>query len=157
MYLVTDGTGCGFEQFLSDHARLLARLPAWAVDAIGAGAVHGLPACQQVFEAFVAGATPSTGTQLADLQWFFETRRLVDAGQLGSLSVADLNRFRDARAQFRAPAIASLYTRWLLHGDAVFAHEAAGSSPRAAVHPGQLVTEQLAGQYEQFGELAGVV
>ena len=156
MYLVTDDTGRGFEQFLSDHARLLARLPAWTVDALGAGAVHGLPACHQVFEAFVAGATPSTGTQLADLQWFFETRRLVDGGQLGSLSVADLNRFRDARATFGAPAIASLYARWLLQGDAVFARAAVGASSLAA-RPGQLVTEQLAGQYEQFGELAGVV
>ncbi len=156
VYLVTDDTGRGFEQFLSDHARLLARLPAWTVDALGAGAVHGLPACHQVFEAFVAGATPSTGTQLADLQWFFETRRLVDGGQLGSLSVADLNRFRDARATFGAPAIASLYARWLLQGDAVFARAAVGASSLAA-RPGQLVTEQLAGQYEQFGELAGVV
>ncbi len=156
VYLVTDDTGRGFEQFLTDHARLLARLPAWAVDAVGAGAVHGLPACQQVFEAFVAGTTPSTGTQLANLQRFFETRRLVEAGQLGSLSVADINRFRDARAKFGAPAIASLYARWLLHGDAVFARAAAGSSP-IAVRPGQLVTEQVPGQYAQFGALAGVV
>jgi hypothetical protein len=157
MYLVADDTGRGFEQFLTDHARLLARLPAWTVDAIGAGAVHGLPACQQVFEAFVTGAVPSARTQRADLDWFFETRRLVDAGQLGNLSVADLNRFRDARATFGAPAIASLYARWLLHGDAVFADETAASSPRAAVHAGHLVTEQLAGQYAQFGELAGIV
>ena len=156
VYLVTDDTGRSFEQFLTDHARLLARLPAWAVDAVGAGAVHGLPACQQVFEAFVAGATPSTGTHLADLPWFFETRRLVDAGQFGGLSVAEINRFRDARAQFRAPAIASLYARWLLHGDAVFAQAAGGSSP-PAVHPGHLVTEQVPGQYAQFGALAGVV
>ena len=157
VYLVTDGTGCGFEQFLSDHAPLLARLPAWAVDAVGAGAVHGLPACQQVFEAFVLRAVPSTRTQFADLPWYFATRRLVDAGQFGSLSVAEINRFRDARAQFRAPAIASLYARWLLHGDAVFAQEAAPSSPGATTHVGHLVTEQLPGQYTQFGALAGVV
>ena len=156
VYLVTDDTGRGFEQFLTDHARLLARLPAWAVDAVGAGAVHGLPACQHVFEAFIAGATPSTATHLAELQWFFETRRFVDAGQLGSLSVADLNRFRDARATFAAPAIASLYARWLLHGDAVFMRAGVGSLS-IAVRPGQLVTEQVPGQYTQFGALAGVV
>ncbi len=155
-YLVTDDTGRGFEQFLCDHARLLARLPAWAVDAVSAGAVHGLPACQQVFKAFVAAAPPSTATQRADLQWLFETRRFVDAGQLGSLSVANINRFRDARATFGAPAIASLYARWLLDGDAVFTRAPAGSS-RNPVRPGQLVTEQLPGQYAQFGELAGVV
>jgi hypothetical protein len=32
---------------------------------------------------------------MPDVQWFFETRRLVDAGQLGGLSVADINRFRE--------------------------------------------------------------
>ena len=126
------------------------------MDAVGAGAVHGLPACQQVFEAFVAGATPSTGTQLADLQWFFETRRLVEAGQLGSLSVADINRFRDARVKFGAPTIASLYARWLLHGDAVFARAAAGASS-IAVRAGQLVTEQVPGQYAHFGAFAGAI
>jgi hypothetical protein len=38
----------------------------------------------------------------------------------------------------------------------VFTRAPAGSS-RNANHPGQLLTEQLPGQYAQFGELAGVV
>jgi hypothetical protein len=153
VYLVTDETGRGFEQFLSDHARLLARLPAWAVDAVGGGAVNGLSACRRVFEAFMA---PASATHLADLRWFFDVRRLVDAGEFASLSVTDINRFRDARARFGTPAIANLYARWLLQGDAVFAPSGSGPSP-SAVSLGQLVTEQVVGQYEQFGALAGIV
>jgi hypothetical protein len=91
-----------------------------------------------------------------DVQWFFKTRRLVEAGQLGGLSVADINRFRDARTKFSAPAIARLYARWLLEGERAFAGPAAdGSSPAARV--GQLVMEQVPRQYTQFGALAGVV
>ena len=114
-----------------------------------------MSACQQVFQAFVAGTAPPTPTDLTDLQWFFETRRLVEAGQLGGLSVADLNRFRDARATFSAPAIASLYARWLLEGESALARPAADRSSTARV--GQLVIEQVHGQYAQFAALAGVV
>ena len=49
----------------------------------------------------------------------FETRRLVEVGQVGSLSVADISRGRNALATLSAPAIASLSARWLLHCDAV--------------------------------------
>jgi hypothetical protein len=156
VHLVTDETGRGFEQFLIDHARLLARLPAWAIDAVGAGPVDGLSACQQVFQAFTAGAAAPTSGDLTDVQWFFETRRLVDAGQLGGLSVADLNRFRDARSKFNAPAIARLYARWLVDGDGALSRPAADRSSTAA-RPGRLVIEQLPGQYAEFAALAGVV
>ena len=156
VHLVTDDTGRGFEQFLIDHARLFARLSAWTIDAVGAGAVDGLSACQKVFQAFVAGTARPMPTDLADVQWFFETRRLVEAGQLGGLSVADLNRFRDARAKFSAPAIASLYARCLLEGDTAFARPVA-DGPSTAAGSGQLVTERVPGQYAQFAALAGVV
>ena len=156
VHLVTDETGRGFEQFLIDHARLLARLPAWAIDAVGAGPVDGLSACQQVFQAFMVGAAAPTSGDLTDVQWFFETRRLVDAGQLGGLSVADLNRFRDARSKFNSPAIARLYARWLVDGDGAFSRPAADGSSTAA-RPGRLVTEQMPRRYAQFAELAGVV
>lgn len=156
VHLVTDGTGRGFEQFLIDHARLLARLPAWAIDAIGAGPVDGLSACRQVFQAFTVGAAAPTSGDLTDVQWFFETRRLVDAGQLGGLSVADLNRFRDARSKFNAPAFARLYARWLVDGDGALSRPTA-DRPSAAARPGRLVIEQLPGQYAEFAALAGVV
>ena len=154
VHLVVDDTGRAFEQFLIDHARLFARLPAWAVDAIGAGAVDVLSACQQVFTSFVADRARPTPTDLMDVQWFFKTRRLVEAGQLGGLSVADINRFRDGRANFSAPAIARLYARWLREGERAFAGPTAdGSSPAARV--GQLVMEQVPGQYTQIRRAVG--
>jgi hypothetical protein len=156
VHLVTDETGRGFEQFLVDHARLFARLPAWAIDAVGAGPVDGLSACQGVFEAFVAGTTGPTPRDLTDVRWFFETRRLVDAGQFGGLSVADLNRFRDARSKFNAPAVTLLYARWLVEGDGVLSRPAADSSSTVA-RSARLVIEQMPGQYAQFAALAGVV
>jgi len=131
-------------------------LPAWAIDAVGAGPVDGLSACQQVFQTFMAGTAASTPGDLTDVQWFFETRRLVDAGQLGGLSVADLNRFRDGRSKFSAPAIAGLYARWLVEGDRALSRPAADGSSTVA-RSGRLVTEQMPGQYAQFAALAGIV
>jgi hypothetical protein len=156
VHLVIDNTGRAFEQFLVDHARLFARLPAWAVDAVGAGAVDGLSACQHVFTSFVADRARPTPTELMDWQWFFQTRQLVEAGQLGGLSVADINRFRDARATFSTPAMASLYARWLLHGEGVLAHPNGRDSSTAA-RVGQLVMERLPDPYAQFAALPGIV
>jgi hypothetical protein len=71
-------------------------------------------------------------------------------------SVADLNRFRDARSKFNAPIIARLYARWLVEGDGALRRPAADGLSTAA-RPGRLVIEQLPGQYAQFAALAGVV
>ena len=157
VHLVTDETGRGFEQFLSDHARLLARLPAWAVDAVGAGPVDGLSACQQVFQAFMAGAAAPTPGDLTDVQWFFETRRLVDAGQLGGLSVADLNRFRDARSEVqrtrRSPV--SMRAGWS-NGDGALSRPAA-DGPVDAARPWTPVGRANAGSYSAIRRAGGVV
>ena len=115
-----------------------------------------MSACQQAFQAFTAGAAAPTSGDLTDVQWFFETRRLVDAGQFGGLSVADLNRFRDARSKFNAPAVARLYARWLVDGDGALSRSAADRSSTAA-RPGRLVIEQMPGQIREFAALAGVV
>jgi hypothetical protein len=156
VHLVTDETGRGFEQFLRDHARLFARLPAWAIDAVGAGVVNGLSACRHAFHAFVADSARPTRGNLTELRWFFETRRLVEAGEFGGLSVPDLNRFREARARFSAPTIARLYARWLIEGEEAFAPAAVDGSSTAA-RAGQLLIAQLPDQYTQFAALAGVV
>jgi hypothetical protein len=47
--LVTDTTGRGLEQFIHDHRRLFAWLPAWTVIAVGPSPV-GLLACESTFQ-----------------------------------------------------------------------------------------------------------
>src|SRR5258708_14026660 len=68
--LVTDTTGPGLEQFLTDHRRLFASLPAWTVVAASPGPV-GLHACEAALQRYGQQSTPSVPAATDDLAWFF--------------------------------------------------------------------------------------
>jgi hypothetical protein len=53
LYLVTDHSGRGFEQFLHECTGLFRRLPAWTVVAVGPPNVQGLTACEPVFARYL--------------------------------------------------------------------------------------------------------
>lgn len=148
VYLVTDATGRGLEQFLADHARLFASLPAWTVVAIGSSA-QTLATCEAVF----GRVRPQTATSAADdLRTFFRTRDLVDRAELATLSVAAIDRFRTLREQFNTPTFDALYMDWRQRGEAALA-SCRGPAVRSV---GQLVTDMLPFDYSQFGSLPGV-
>ena len=87
VYLATDDTGHGLEQFLQDHVRLFSALPAWSVVAVCPRGLNGLPACRTVFDRFAATTwRPVTAEGLDDVQWFFAARQLVESGDLRTLS-----------------------------------------------------------------------
>jgi hypothetical protein len=64
-------------------------------------------------------AVTSGGPDPDDLRWLFRARQAVDCGDLRDLSVADLDRFRDARHRWRTAPIVRLYGAWQRDGDAV--------------------------------------
>ena len=110
VYLVNDDTGHGLEQFLQDHVRLFSALPAWSVVAVCPRGMSGLAACRTVFDRFAATTwQPAPQDGIGDLRWFFATRQLVEGGDLRSLSVADLDRFREARRRFTGARMEALY------------------------------------------------
>jgi hypothetical protein len=53
VYLVTDHSGRGFEQFLVDHSGLFNQLPAWTIVAIAPPHIQGLTACEPVFARYL--------------------------------------------------------------------------------------------------------
>jgi hypothetical protein len=154
--LVTDTTGRMFEQFLRDHGRLFAWLPAWTVVAIGPRPV-GLHACEGAFQRYrrrpVETVSASTDD---DLVWFFRTRHAVDRGDLTGLSVTDIDRFRTLREAFRRPVFDELYLAWQRDGDAVLASSAAAARHHGMRSVGTLVTELLPFDYSQFGSRPGI-
>ena len=155
VYLVNDATGRGLEQFLHDHVRLLGALPAWAVVAVCPRGLDGLPACRMVFTRFVSTTWRSPGDGLPDTRWFFATRRRVESGDLRTLSVADLDRFREARRGFASARMEALYGAWLTNGDRALDH-ADAPEPVMRVPVVQLVERELPSTYSQFGSLPGV-
>ena len=153
--LVTDTTGHTLEQFLRDHRRLLAWLPAWSVIAIGESPT-GLLACEAAFQRFRAQSTATVSASRDDLAWFFQTRHAVDQGDLTGLSVTAIERFRTLREAFRRPIFDELYLEWQRHGDAALASLAAPTPHHAMRSVGTLVTELLPFDYSQFGSLPGI-
>ncbi len=152
VYLATDTTGRAFGQFLDDHVRLLAHLPAWAV-AVGSHRPAGLLMCRTVFDRFMAKVSrPVSGQDVADLQWFFVASQKVDRRDMRDLRVADLDRFRDLRERFAGAEFRALYSAWCSAGDAVF------QRPNVFAHVtcGQLITHLLPSSYTRFGLLPGV-
>jgi hypothetical protein len=150
--LVTDTTGRMLEQFLRDHGRMFAWLPAWTVVAIGPSPT-GLRACEVAFERYLRRPmeTVSASTD-DDLGWFFRTRHAVDQGDLTGLSVTAIDRFRTLREAFRRPVFDELYLAWQRDGEAVLASSGA-SAHHGMRSVGTLVTELLHFDYTQFGSL----
>jgi hypothetical protein len=153
--LVTDSTGRGLEQFLKDHGRLFAWLPAWTVIAISANPT-ALLACEATFQRHVQQPTATASASTEDLAWFFTTRQAVDQGDVSGLSVAAIDRFRTLREAFRRPIFDELYLSWRREGDAALVRHAASVRQPALRSVGTLVTELLPFDYSQFGSLPGV-
>jgi hypothetical protein len=156
VYLVNDETGHGIEQFLHDHVRLFGALPGWVVDAVCPRGLNGLPACRIAFSRFVSTTwQPAGGEGMPDVRWFFATRQRVEGGDLRALSVADLDRFREARVGFASARLEALYGAWLTHGDRALDH-ADAVRPVMAAPITQLVERELPSTYSQFGSWPGV-
>ena len=156
VFLVNDDSGHGLQQFLHDHVRLFSGLPAWSVLAVCPRGLNGLPACRAAFDRFASTAwqpTPPTG--MADVRWFFAARKLVESGDFRSLSVADINRFRDARPRFASAQLEALYGAWLAHGERAF-DRGTSPAPDRPVLAAQLVLRELPSTYSQFGSFPGV-
>jgi hypothetical protein len=154
VYVATDGTGREFEQFLGDHARLLACLPAWTVIATGSSAM-ALATCEVVFERIRQRFVPPAAVGVEDLRDLCTTRQRLDCGDLAHVSVADIDRYRTLRDQLAGTTFDALYAKWCRQGELALA-TFASNDRRPSQSRGQLVIERLPFDYKQFGSLPGV-
>jgi len=157
--LVTEPNVQSFTRFLWDHRGLLTRLPAWAIDLICPPATVDLRAFTSAFEAFVTGASRPPAIAATgggdDVRWYFKTRRAVEANDVNSLSVKDIDRFHRTRRHFVGALFESLYADWLSDGDEAIARFVRPHSPQLKT-AGRLITHELPFTYSQFGKLPGV-
>jgi hypothetical protein len=152
--LVTDTTGRAMEQFLTDHRRLFAWLPAWTVVATGPSPA-GLLASEVAFARHLQQPSVAVPASHDDLRWFFQMRQTVDSGDLAGLSVAAIDRFRTLREAFRRPIFDELYLEWKRVGEGALTRRPTSMHPpKRSV--GTLLTELLPFDYSQFGSLPGV-
>jgi hypothetical protein len=131
VYLATDGTGREFEQFLVDHARLLAWLPAWTIVAVGSSAV-ALARCEGVFERTRQRFVQPESVDVEALGWLCITQQRIDRDDLADLSLAAIDRYRTLRAQC-AGTFDALYAEWCQQGEAALASYVANpADPQSA-------------------------
>jgi len=154
--LVTEPSGWSFGQFLSEHARLFQHLPEWSVSAVGPRLTVASRAIRRTFDTFLDRPSAIFSVRPEEVRWYFAKRRFVDAGELGRLSVADIDRFRRLRERLTVPAVESLYRAWLKDGDLALSARQVGSPQSTAVSLGCLQIEGLSFDYSQFGSLPGV-
>lgn len=154
VYLALDLTGKGLRQFLEGHAALLARLSAWTVRVVG---VHGasLAAAQAAFARRQQPTVLSAPATTDELAWLLETRqRLV--GDLTSVSVASIHRYRALRDTLGESTIERLAADWQRHGSAAIEAFITSSRHRVPLVNGRLEVELLNHDYSLFGSLPGV-
>jgi hypothetical protein len=112
--------------------------------------------CRTVFNRFTAATwPPAPQNDIGDLRWFFATRQVVEGGDLRSLSVMDLDRFREARRAFARPQIEALYGAWVATGDRAL-NQGNGAIHQPRSREARLVTHELSSTYSQFGTWPGV-
>jgi hypothetical protein len=111
--------------------------------------------CRRVFERSALGVPAGPVANRTELLQYFGTRRAVERNELAALSVADLNRFREARQRFTQPAIESLYAQWLVSGDRAIADSIQSNRP-SGMSSGRFIARELPFKYDQFGDFAGV-
>ena len=153
VHLVNEPTGHGLEQFLADHARLLAALPAWTVAVCPDG--PGLHASR--VERYRAGTTTArVPGDATELRWYFHTRRVVEQGELRDLSVDDIRRYQTIRGRRNGAGTEGLYASWLRGGDAAIEAVPRAGGRAIAAPAGTLWLRELPFRYSQFGALPGV-
>jgi hypothetical protein len=154
VYLATDPGAHAFERFLRDHSGLLHALPSWSVILTHARHVASTTLWESTFRR-VIDRSVRLGSEMAQaLERYFLTRRAIERNAFATVSVADLQAFRAARARFVEPAIDALFTTWMASGaDQIDPSLLLGVLPR----PGQLVVRTLPHTYQQFGAFTGVL
>jgi hypothetical protein len=172
--LIVESTGQAFQHFLQNHIPLLRHLPAWTVLAACPAGLAGLAPCRVVFDRAFSSHPISRGegahALAPDLARYFQTRRALETGAVASVSIADLDHYREARTRLLGPAVEHAYARWRIQPRAW--PEAAADVPAdSTVRPspstspahgrdtaggGELQLYPLPFTYRQFGDFAGV-
>ncbi len=154
--LVTEPSATEVFHFIQDHARLLSRLPHWTLIVIRPAHVSSDERCANQFD---LAQHPTTGTSTAfdraDVQKFFETRHRLERSDLKSLSVPDIQRYREYSIRV-GRRLDPLYSTWLELGGPPVSTLESLMAPGSLMTRGSLRVYRLPHRYEQFGTWAGV-
>jgi hypothetical protein len=155
--LVTDPDATDVTLFLRDHRALLSHLPSWTLVVIRPAHISTDERCAQQFaRALESADTVPHALDAATTEWFFETRRRIELGELKRVSVGDIKRYRDVHDRV-GQRLNALYSRWQELGNAALQTLECPKNQAFSPETTQLVVHKLPHRYEQFGALPGLV
>ena len=154
--LVTDPSGRDIGLFIREHYPLLTQLAAHTLVVVRPAHVANDHDCRAACErAMRAMITAPRALDDATLHWFFDARRRIEQGELRTLSIADIDRYRACRTR-AGGTLDALYVQWMEHQGPPIGtlDRIIRSTPPAEAS--QVVIATLPYRYEQFGTLPGI-
>jgi hypothetical protein len=152
--LVTDPAARDIALFVRGHHALLTHLPAHTLVIVRPGHISTEEQCRAAHAfAMKAVLAPARTFDRATLRWYLDARRRIDQGQLRTLSVPDINRYRVCGRQ-AAGALDGLYSRWAELGYPSI--ESLDFRIDAPADANGVLIVTLPHRYEQFGSLPGI-
>jgi hypothetical protein len=140
----------GFETWLNHYTPLFRSLGSFVVVYVATSpAFFGL-AGNRFDRAFGPRLFDETAAS-EELAGYFRDRQLVEQKQFAVLGRVGMDRFRAAHRRLEAPAISTLYRRWLVEGDAAF------SGALDVASRGEFLTYLLPHDYDLFGTVSGAI
>ena len=154
--LVTDAWARDIAIFLREHASLLTQLP-YSLVVVRPAHISSDEQCRAAYALAARTLTaPAGALDAATVGWYFEARRRIEIGELRTLSVEDIRRYRVSRRR-AAGALEGAYRRWVELGYPAFQAVEELAAPGASAGANELVLVTLPHRYEQFGTMPGVV
>jgi hypothetical protein len=140
----------GFETWLNHYTPLFRSLGSFVVVYVATSpAFFGL-ARNRFDRAYGPSLFDETAAS-EELAGYFRDRQLVEQKQFAVLGRVGMDRFRAAHRRLEAPAISTLYRRWLVEGDAAF------SGALDVASRGEFLTYLLPHDYDLFGTVSGAI
>jgi hypothetical protein len=155
--LVTDRFASDIRIFVREHQTLLTELQAYTLVALRPAYVSNDRACTDAWNvAHEEMQSHSSVLDPASTTWYLATRQRIEQSGVGTLSVADIDRYRTCRTR-AAGRLDALYTRWLALGTPPLETvQRSLHDRRSPSDAPSLVVCALPHRYEQFGSLPGV-
>ena len=150
--LVTERNAREIVSFIGEHCRLLEELPAWLLVVTGPSQIAPDAQCADQFARAIGARQAAPPLTSADLSWLFQMRKTIEAGALSSVSVADIQRYRKARAAW-TDRLDGLYANWRRDGSI---DPVAQPPANGYLQNGRFVVSWLPYSYRQLGSMPGV-
>jgi hypothetical protein len=154
--LVTDASARDIPVFLREHASLLTQLP-YSLVVVRPAHISTDDQCRAAFALGTRCLTaPAGALDSPAISWYFEARRRIELGELRTLSVEDIRRYRVCRRR-AAGTLEGAYRRWVELGYPTFGRIQELAAPAGGARGNELILVPLPHRYEQFGAMPGVV